>query len=598
LDSRIHVLDSNLINQIAAGEVVERPASALKELLENALDAQATQIDIEIERGGIKRIVVSDNGQGMGEADVALALERHATSKITSLDDLMQVRSMGFRGEALPSIASVSRFNLTSRNATDDHGWHIRCQGGDTVAAPEPAAHNPGTRVEVESLFFNTPVRRKFLRKDTTEFRYLDEVVRRLALSRFDCGFSLQHNGRKVHDLKPAPSESLQDRRVSLLFGKDFLAASLRFNTQAARLQLWGWLGLPTFSRSQRDMQYFFVNGRMVKDKTVAHAIRQAYADVLYHGRHPAFVLYLQIDPAEVDVNVHPSKHEVRFRDGRSVHDFVLRSLKEVLAKTQAGNVESGLPQRASIAAAPSYGHGQQQSVPLQVNEHMQAYKALHGDAVGDATTEPGGSQLNRSAAVEEGQAPPLGYALAQLHGVYVLAQNEKGLVLVDMHAAHERITYEGLKQTLAQQTQAAQPLLVPITLIVTEAEVRLLEEHSELFRELGFDIESMGSDTLVLRSVPELLQKADLADLIRDVLSDLAEHGKSTRMEERINELLSTMACHGSIRANRQLTLEEMNGLLREMETTERSGQCNHGRPTWIQLSMEDLDKWFMRGR
>ncbi len=591
MDSRIHVLDSNLINQIAAGEVVERPASALKELLENALDAQATQIDIEIERGGIKRIVVSDNGQGMGEADVALALERHATSKITSLDDLMQVRSMGFRGEALPSIASVSRFNLTSRNTTDDHGWRIRCQGGDTVAAPEPAAHNPGTRVEVESLFFNTPVRRKFLRKDTTEFRYLDEVVRRLALSRFDCGFSLQHNGRKVHDLKPAPSESLQDRRVSLLFGKDFLAASLRFNTQAGRLQLWGWLSLPTFSRSQRDMQYFFVNGRMVKDKTVAHAIRQAYADVLYHGRHPAFVLYLQIDPAEVDVNVHPAKQEVRFRDGRSVHDFVLRSLKEVLAKTQAGSVESSLPQRASIATTPSYFHGQQQSVPLQVNERIEAYKELHGDPAAQAP------QPN-APTVAEGEAPPLGYALGQLHGVYILAQNEKGLVLVDMHAAHERITYEALKETLAQQTQAAQPLLVPITLIVTEAEVRLLEEHSKLFRELGFDIESMGSDTLVLRSVPELLQKADLADLVRDVLSDLAEHGKSTRMEERINELLSTMACHGSIRANRQLTIEEMNGLLREMEVTERSGQCNHGRPTWIQLSMEDLDKWFMRGR
>ncbi len=591
MDSRIHVLDSNLINQIAAGEVVERPASALKELLENALDAQATQIDIEIERGGIKRIVVSDNGQGMGEADVALALERHATSKITSLDDLMQVRSMGFRGEALPSIASVSRFNLTSRNTTDDHGWRIRCQGGDTVAAPEPAAHNPGTRVEVESLFFNTPVRRKFLRKDTTEFRYLDEVVRRLALSRFDCGFSLQHNGRKVHDLKPAPSESLQDRRVSLLFGKDFLAASLRFNTQAGRLQLWGWLSLPTFSRSQRDMQYFFVNGRMVKDKTVAHAIRQAYADVLYHGRHPAFVLYLQIDPAEVDVNVHPAKQEVRFRDGRSVHDFVLRSLKEVLAKTQAGSVESSLPQRASIATTPSYFHGQQQSVPLQVNERIEAYKELHGDPAAQAP------QPN-APTVAEGEAPPLGYALGQLHGVYILAQNEKGLVMVDMHAAHERITYEALKETLAQQTQAAQPLLVPITLIVTEAEVRLLEEHSKLFRELGFDIESMGSDTLVLRSVPELLQKADLADLVRDVLSDLAEHGKSTRMEERINELLSTMACHGSIRANRQLTIEEMNGLLREMEVTERSGQCNHGRPTWIQLSMEDLDKWFMRGR
>ncbi|HEC13354.1 MAG TPA: DNA mismatch repair endonuclease MutL, partial [Acidiferrobacteraceae bacterium] len=507
LDSRIHVLDSNLINQIAAGEVVERPASALKELLENALDAQATQIDIEIERGGIKRIVVSDNGQGMGEADVALALERHATSKITSLDDLMQVRSMGFRGEALPSIASVSRFNLTSRNTTDDHGWRIRCQGGDTVAAPEPAAHNPGTRVEVESLFFNTPVRRKFLRKDTTEFRYLDEVVRRLALSRFDCGFSLQHNGRKVHDLKPAPSESLQDRRVSLLFGKDFLAASLRFNTQAGRLQLWGWLSLPTFSRSQRDMQYFFVNGRMVKDKTVAHAIRQAYADVLYHGRHPAFVLYLQIDPAEVDVNVHPAKQEVRFRDGRSVHDFVLRSLKEVLAKTQAGSVESSLPQRASIATTPSYFHGQQQSVPLQVNERIEAYKELHGDPAAQAP------QPN-APTVAEGEAPPLGYALGQLHGVYILAQNEKGLVLVDMHAAHERITYEALKETLAQQTQAAQPLLVPITLIVTEAEVRLLEEHSKLFRELGFDIESMGSDTLVLRSVPELLQKADLADL------------------------------------------------------------------------------------
>jgi len=582
--AHIRLLDERLINQIAAGEVVERPASVLKELLENSLDAGARRIQIEIEQGGAKRIQVRDDGSGMGQDDVAMALTRHATSKIASLDDLTRVRSMGFRGEALPSIASVSRLTLTSRSADGDHGWCVRVEGGGALPEPSPAAHPHGSTVEVADLFYNTPARRKFLRSESTEFHHLDEVLRRAALARFDVGFELRHNARTVHAHPVAGSDDHADRRVAAILGQAFSEASLRFDHSASGMRLWGWASLPTFSRSQGDLQYFFVNGRMVRDKTVAHAIRQAYSDVLYHGRQPAFVIFLELDPALVDVNVHPAKHEVRFREGRSVHDFVYRTLQKVLGGARAGIGSGAVP-----GTTPSHGYtgpGAQGSMPLRVAEQVAVYAGLHGAI---AAAPP---------VADPSTAPPLGYALAQLHGVYILAQNAQGLVLVDMHAAHERITYERLKMQRESQGIASQPLLVPVSLHVSEPEARLAEQYAELFGQLGFEIEPLGPQALSVRAVPQALCDADLPVLIRDVLSDLAEHGASDRIRERMNELLSTMACHGSVRANRRLTVDEMNALLRDMEETERSGQCNHGRPTWIQLSMAELDKWFSRGR
>ncbi|OOG20781.1 DNA mismatch repair protein MutL [Thioalkalivibrio denitrificans] len=590
----ISPLPPQLVNQIAAGEVVERPASVVKELLENSLDAGAANIQVDVEQGGVRRIRIRDDGSGIPKDELALALSRHATSKIASLEDLERVASLGFRGEALPSIASVSRLTLTSATPDAGSGWTIRGDGGDRFEAPMPAAHPEGTTVEVRDLFFNVPARRKFLRTERTEFGHLEEVVRRIALSRFRVGLALSHNRKPMLQLSPAMNEAAQLDRVAKVCGQTFAEQVVRVDHEAAGLRLHGFLGLPTYSRSQADLQYFYVNGRMVRDRLISHAVRQAYQDVLFHGRHPAFVLYLELDPALVDVNAHPAKHEVRFRESRLVHDFLFRSLHKVLADLRPGEgvapARMEMPQstvagEAGAGAARSWSHVQS-GLNLRVAEVMEAYGNLHPQ-----------TELQESPA-DDAVAPPLGYALAQLHGVYVLAQNAAGLVLVDMHAAHERITYERLKQGYWGEGLKSQPLLVPAHINVSRREADLVETHGEAFARFGFELLRSGPERLQIRAVPSLLSRADSEALVRDVLSDLVTHGESRRVEAAVNELLATLACHGSVRANRQLTIPEMNALLRDMEATERSGQCNHGRPTWVQLSMDQLDRLFLRGQ
>ncbi len=598
---RIHALPPLLVNQIAAGEVVERPASVIKELVENSLDAGAGHIDVEVEQGGVKRMRIRDDGLGIARDELALALSRHATSKVSSLEDLERIASMGFRGEALPSIASVSRLTLTSREQGAEQAWQLAGQADE----PVPAAHPPGTTVEVRDLFFNTPARRKFLRTDKTEFNHVEQTLRRLALARFDVGFALRHNGREVFSSRAADDVRSRERRVSALLGQPFLDNALVFEHAAAGLRLHGWVAQPTFSRSQADMQHFYVNGRMVRDKLVTHAVRQAFQDVLFHGRHPAYLVYLELDPVLVDVNVHPTKHEVRFREGRLVHDFIFRTLHKVLAEvrpadqlaeTLSPSATPGVSQPAATPPAQPY----QRPMGLGVQESRPDYVAASLDWQQPAATtvpavQPAAGTVAKSAAAD---IPPLGYALAQLHGVYVLAQNAQGLVLVDMHAAHERITYERFKQARAGQGIRSQPLLVPVSVKVSRREAEQAESQRETFDELGMTVDRLDEETLVVRAIPVLLQGADAERLLRDVLSDLAVHGSSTRISEAINTVLGTLACHGSVRANRRLGIEEMNALLRDIERTERSGQCNHGRPTWTQLTMAELDKLFLRGR
>jgi DNA mismatch repair protein MutL len=601
----IHVLPSRLVNQIAAGEVIERPASVVKELLENSLDAGATHIEIDIEQGGRQRIRVRDDGSGIPRDELSLALSRHATSKIASLEDLERIGSLGFRGEALPSIASVSRLRLSSRHAASDAGWAVEGDGSDAALTAAPVAHPRGTTVDVRDLFFNTPARRKFMRTDTTEYRHIETVVQRIALSSFPVAFTLTHNQRAALRLPAAPERGGQERRVAELCGKAFMEQALYIEHAAAGLRLYGWVARPTFSRSQPDLQHFYVNHRMVRDKLVTHAVRQAYQDVLFHGRHPAYVLFLELDPATVDVNAHPTKHEVRFRDSRLVHDFLFRTLHEALAAVRPASVPP--PAAPAVAppsgpvATPSGGGGYgfpaaQHGLRLDVREQVSRYAALHPapDAAPAAATVPVADRPDTVPADDF----PLGFALAQLHGVYVLAQNARGLVLVDMHAAHERITYEQLKQAQAGEGIRTQPLLVPLRLDVSAREADACESQQAAFQALGLDIDRLGREQVVVRAIPALLHDADIGALVRDVLADLLEHGSTRRVQESVNELLATMACHGSVRANRRLTTEEMNALLRDMERTERSGQCNHGRPTWVQLDMAELDRLFLRGR
>jgi DNA mismatch repair protein MutL len=592
----IQQLPSQLINQIAAGEVIERPASVVKELLENSIDAGATAVEVDIEQGGKRRIRIRDNGVGIPAGELPLALSRHATSKITSLEDLEQVSSMGFRGEALPSIASVSRLQLTSRFQEADSGWALHSDGSDKATAPMPAAHPGGTTVDVQDLFYNTPARRKFLRAESTEFRHIDQVVRRIALGCFPVELKLQHNQRQVLQLAPATDRASQERRVAGVCGEAFMEHAVHIEHAAAGLQLAGWVASPTFSRSQADLQFFYVNNRMVRDKLVTHAVRQAYSDVLFHGRHPAYVLFLRIDPGLVDVNAHPAKSEVRFRDSRLVHDFLYRTLHEALAGVRPGEEQPRpAPVQRLDALRTTTGPGRaplQAGMALGVQEQLRGYAALHPRPEAQAPSAPA------AAAVAEVADYPLGHALAQLHGVYILAQNTDGLVLVDMHAAHERITYEGLKQAQAGEGIRSQPLLVPVSLSVSAREADTAAANADWFAGLGFELDRMGPEQLVVRQVPVLLADTDIEALVRDVLADLLEHGSSQRVTETGNEILSTMACHGSVRANRRLTLDEMNALLREMEITERSGQCNHGRPTWVQIGMAELDKLFARGR
>lgn len=595
---RIHQLPSQLINQIAAGEVIERPSSVVKELLENSLDAGAHSLDIEIEQGGVKLIRIRDDGSGIEKEDLALALQRHATSKIASFDDLEKVASLGFRGEALPSIASVSQLQITSRIEDNEHGWALPGIPADS-AGPQPAPHPKGTTVEVRELFFNVPARRKFLRTEKTEFQHLEQVVRRIALSRPDVGISLKHNQRKVLNLQPATTREQMERRVASVCGNAFIEQCLYIEHEAAGLKLKGWISLPTFSRSQADMQYFFVNQRMVKDKVLTHAVRQGYQDVLFHGRHPAYVLTLEMEPALVDVNVHPAKHEVRFRESRLVHNFLSRTLKSALAEARAGSTAApSLATETVSSQADQPAMVNQEHLNFSIQEQAAAYQELAVQAMESKTSQASMPTTAVVSPASAGELPPLGYALAQLKGIYILAENASGLVLVDMHAAHERITYEKLKQAHAEQGVRAQPLLLPLTLNVSEGEADLAESAIEEFSRIGFEVERLGPEQLRLRQIPALLHNADAEQLLRDVIADLAAFGQSRRLTEASDEVLATMACHGSVRANRRLSLEEMNALLREMERTERSGQCNHGRPTWSQLSLEQLDKLFKRGQ
>ena len=594
---RIHLLEPQLINQIAAGEVVERPASVLKELLENSLDAGSSKIEIDIEEGGRRLIRVRDNGHGIHREDLALALSRHATSKIASLEDLDRVVSMGFRGEALPSIASVSRLLVQSRTAEEASGWQVQGDGREKTADPEPVPHLPGTTIEVRDLFHNVPARRKFLRAENTEQKHLEGVVQRIALSRPEVELVVRRKRKVLYHLRPARSEAQQLERLQVLLGEPFAQQLIGFDHSAAGLRLYGWIAEPTFSRSQADLQFFFVNGRAVRDKLLAHAVRQAYQDVLYHGRYPAFVLYLELEPAAVDVNAHPAKHEVRFRESRLVHDFLFRTVHKVLADVRPA---ADQPAPAPVHSMPVSGYSPEQGyrqsgMPLQVNEQLSHYRRLHGSMPAAATAPP---YEQAEPQAEAQTVPPLGFALAQLKGVYILAENEQGLVLVDMHAAHERISYEHLKRSYQDDGIRSQPLLVPLTLAVSRAEADEAEQRQAWFATLGFEIDRHGPEQLLVRQVPALLSDVDIEVLVRDVLSDCHSHGLSRRIEETINELLSTMACHGSVRANRSLTIQEMNALLRDMERTERSGQCNHGRPTWVQIGLQELDALFLRGR
>ena len=600
---KIHTLSPQLANQIAAGEVVERPSSVLKELSENSLDAGAKRIEVEVEQGGTKLIRVRDDGCGISESDLPLALSRHATSKILGLEDLEAVATLGFRGEALASIASVSRLALTS-NSGEGSGWKAVSEGRDMEVELQPAAHPQGTSVEVRDLFFNTPARRKFLRTENTEYKRIDDCLKKLALSRMDVAFSLKHNQKVQFSLRPANSQAEQEKRVADLCGPQFMEQALFVDNDRTGIRLWGWIGLPTFSRSQADLQYFFVNGRSIRDKVVSHAVRQAYQDVLYHGRHPAYVLFLEILPADVDVNVHPTKHEVRFRESGSIHSFVSTTLKKALATDRPqdhlstnGGLElqnkdqpQSLSGQNALPLAGTPGSGYQSTwpssgVPSGVNAPASSYQSLYS------------SQTEFSDS-NQAEVPPLGFAVAQLKGIFILAENSHGLIIVDMHAAHERITYERMKDAFDLQGLVSQPLLVPENLAVSQREADAVESNQAVFTQLGFGVERAASESIIVREIPAILRGSEVEKLLRDVLSDLLEHGSSERIRDHINEILSTMACHGSVRANRKLTLPEMNALLRDMEITERSGQCNHGRPTWSQLTVEELDKLFLRGR
>jgi DNA mismatch repair protein MutL len=624
----IHRLPDLLVNQIAAGEVVERPASVLKEVLENAVDAGAQAIEVQLEQGGVRRIRVVDDGCGIAHDELALALERHATSKIASLDDLERVGTMGFRGEALAAIAAVARTSITSRAEGASHAWRIEAD-----SAPVPAALNQGTVVDVADLYYNTPARRKFLKTEATEYAHCDDMFRRVALARPDIGLQLTHNGRVIHRLPPGPALA----RVAALMGDDFVQHAREVQADAGVLRLAGFASLPAYSRSSRDAQYFFVNGRFVRDKLLTHAVREAYADILHGSRHPAYALFLELDPAGVDVNVHPAKIEVRFREARAVHQFVYHALKRVLAESGAGRAEQGaaLTTGAGMAqtdaaasggaagdarwpapipaqpgtrpwppAAAQQGRLAMESATRSYFDFAASARPAHGGdaapvaltAWTDATGTRPTAHSTASPPSSDG-APPLGFAVAQLHGVYILAQNAAGLVLVDMHAAHERILYEKLK-TVLDGRPAIQRLLIPAVFSVSAKDMAAAEECAEVLAGMGFDVGAAGPQELAVRSVPALLASAPVAELMRQLLQELREYPATEVITARRNALLATMACHGAVRANRQLTIPEMNALLRDMEATERADQCNHGRPTWTQLSMADLDRFFMRGQ
>jgi DNA mismatch repair protein MutL len=592
----IKVLPEQLIHQIAAGEVIERPASVIKELVENSIDAGARRIDIEIEDGGARLCRVRDDGGGIQADELALALSRHATSKITTIDDLERVGTLGFRGEALPSIASVSRMRVASRTSDQSLGYAVSSDNG-VLSALEPTPHPVGTTIEVRDLFFNVPARRKFLRAERTETQHIARMIERLALATFDRAFSLSVGRKPTLELPSASSQLDRERRVAQIVGEEFMANALHIEHEATGCKLTGWICQPTFGRAQPDLQYFYLNGRMLRDRLAGSAVRMGYRDVLFSGRHPAYVLFLELDPAQVDVNAHPAKLEVRFRDSRHVHDFLFRSVERALRATHAGAAERGA---APASSAPLFGAVASTDMwPARGPE--QSRFGLHVADAARAAFVPFAARARDHeplATNDASVAPPLGYALAQLHGVYILSQAPDGLILVDMHAAHERTTYERMKSALEADGIASQPLLVPLALNVTPAEADVFEEHSDSLRKVGLDIERTGPASVSVRALPAFLAAKDIEELIHRVGAEFVQHGTSRGVEEALNEALGTIACHGAVRANRALTIPEMNALLREMERTVRSDQCNHGRPTWTYVSMTELDRLFLRGR
>ncbi len=611
---RIHLLPPELVNQIAAGEVVERPASVVKELLENSLDAGARSVEIDIEEGGLRLIRIRDDGVGIHPDDLTLSLKSHATSKIKQFADLERVVSLGFRGEALASIASVSRLTLNSCLRGGLEAWSV--SGG--VGQIAPTAHPEGTTVEVRDLFYNLPARRKFLKSPRTELGHIEEVVRRAALSHIGVGFALRQNRRPLQTFPAGHGQDGGLQRVAVVLGEGFAKGAITLDFEAGGLRLQGFAGSPSSARSQPDQQYFYVNGRVIRDRLVTHALRQAYEGVLYHGRHPAYVLYLHLDPEQIDVNVHPTKHEVRFRDSRGVHEFLVRTLRQAIAGTRpwtlntqptepgadpAAEADQRLPTyyQSSVSlriGADALPYGNPPSLVSAAPDEPSGWTEEDGPArptvFGETWAEPYQTRISDASVAP---APPLGYALAQLQGIYILAENPQGLVLVDMHAAHERVTFERLKVAWAGEGVRRQPLLVPVTVEVGERAADLAEEYRDEIRAFGLDLERLGRGTLVVRQVPTLLVQGDAAALVKDILADFALHGTSTRVAERYDHFLATMACHGSLRAHRRLSLAEMNALLRDVEATERGDQCNHGRPTWVQMRLTDLDRLFLRG-
>jgi len=603
-----------LINQIAAGEVIERPAAALKELLENSLDADATDITVQLEGGGINLLRVRDNARGIAKSEMKLALKRHATSKIASLDDLQHVASMGFRGEALASIAAVAQLTLTSRTAAESHAWKITVVDGN-FSEPTPANHAPGTIIEIRELYFNTPARRKFLKTTATEFAHCEEAFKRIALSRPNVAFSLEHNGRTIWKLPATVAHSNEAtttvdnsvqaivKRIAALLGEEFGQAAVSVFRNIANLSMYGLAALPAYSRSNRDAQYFFVNGRFVRDKVASHALRLAYKDILHHQRHPAFVLFLELPPELVDVNVHPAKSEVRFRESQAIHQFIFHSMQEALAIPVSGQETQAPESNRPEPFIPT-----QQSMRLGIAEKEAAYRLWEAQTNNNASwiersdthlpSTSNNDEYRNAQPIQQNTEHPLGFALAQLSGVYILAQNSNGLIVVDMHAAHERIVYEKLKISLDNEQIAVQPLLIPVSFAADTLDIATVEDSQEALNTLGFDIAPLSPDTLAIRAMPVLLKQSEAEAAARKILNEMREFGASRVITERRNELLSTLACHGAVRANRILSVTEMNALLREMEQTERSGQCNHGRPTWFQLSLNELDKMFMRGQ
>lgn len=604
MSNKIQKLPSLLVDQIAAGEVIERPASVVKELVENAMDARATRISIEIENGGKKLIRIIDNGIGLNKDDLTLAIQRHATSKIQSLEDLEALNSLGFRGEALPSIVSISRFSLISKTTEAEYAYQLNCLGGDCEPV-KPAQHPQGTSIEVRDLFYNTPARRRFLKTDRTEFLRIDELIKRVSLSRFDVGFTLIHNGKTIRSSQGGDQDSNKKMRITQLCGKDFFDNAFYIDENRHGMRLYGWVAKPSWNRASADRQYFYINGRMIKDKLIGHAVRQAYQDVLFHGRYPAFVLYFELDPSWVDVNVHPTKHEVRFRESQQVHGFIFGSLNHALSQTKPGSQlhsesETGL-NTANISAVDyskmqtSLSFNRQNSSAGYVAEKPSNYLQQVTQA---SQSLPDFNHSNIPSTQQTEDIPPLGYAKAQIQGVFIVAENKHGMIIVDMHAAHERITYEWFKQAIEKEGIRSQTLLVPMAITVSERETHAVEQHKAWFNKLGLDVQVGSKESIIVRKVPTLLVKTDIESLIKDVLSEIVTLGSSTKIEASINELLSSMACYGSVRANRQMTIVEMNALLREMEQTERADQCNHGRPTWVQMDMKQMDKLFLRGQ